>query len=136
MLKHMRVRFELLTDIDRWSCSSSAVYAEANNKYMCSYDPSKPTWYLMYCNVNNLYGWMTCQPFPYAKFRWIENAANFDVSVIASNSSTSYILEVDLEYPQHLHGRHTDLPFYPMHNKSAIARINRLRCCTINSVTH
>jgi len=46
----------------------------------------------------------------FAEFQWIKNAVNF-VSAIAPDSSTSYILEVDFEYPQHLHGRHTDLLF-------------------------
>ncbi|KYQ48100.1 hypothetical protein ALC60_12862, partial [Trachymyrmex zeteki] len=81
-------------------------YAQANNKYMRSYDPSKPSSYLMYYDVNNLYGWAMCQPLPYADFQWVEDAANFDVSAIASDSPTGYILKVDLEYPQHLHDRH------------------------------
>ena len=31
-------------------------YAEANNKYMDNYDPSKPTTYIQYLDANNLYG--------------------------------------------------------------------------------
>ena len=89
--------------------------AQANNKYMHSFDPSKPSSYLMYYNVNNLYGWAMYQPLPYAEFQWI--AVNFDVNAIAPDSSTSYILEVDLENSQHLHDRHTDLPFCPKRDK-------------------
>ncbi|XP_011705570.1 PREDICTED: uncharacterized protein LOC105460772, partial [Wasmannia auropunctata] len=76
-------------------------YARANNKYMSSYDSSKPSSYLMYYDVNNLYGWAMCQPLPYADFRWVDDAENFDWGAIASDSPTGYILEVDLEYPQY-----------------------------------
>jgi len=81
-------------------------------------DPSKPSSYLMYYDVNNLYGWAMCQPLPYVDFRWVHDTSNFNVMDIALDSSTGYILEVDLEYPQHLHNAHTDLPFCPTHDKS------------------
>ncbi|XP_011863957.1 PREDICTED: uncharacterized protein LOC105559916, partial [Vollenhovia emeryi] len=120
MLKHTHVNFELLTDIDM------VMYARANNKYMQSYDPSKPSSYLMYFDVNNLYGWAMCQPLPYANFRWIEDITNFDASAIAADSSTGYILEVDLEYPQHLHDAHIDLPFCPTRDKPPGKRQDKL----------
>ncbi|KYN29139.1 hypothetical protein ALC57_01430 [Trachymyrmex cornetzi] len=65
MLKHTRVRFELLTDIDM-------------------------------------------------------------VIAIAPDSPTGYILEVDLEYPQRLHDRHTDLPFCPTRDKPPSKREDKL----------
>jgi len=51
---------------------------------------------------------------------------NFDVSAIAPDSSTGYILEVDLEYPQHLHDLHTDLPFCPTCDKPPSKREDKL----------
>ncbi|KYN11348.1 hypothetical protein ALC57_16499, partial [Trachymyrmex cornetzi] len=81
---------------------------------------------IMYYDVNNLYGWAMCKPLPYAEFRWVEDAANFDVSAIAQDSPTGYILEVDLEYPQHLHYRNADLPFCTTRDKPLGKREDKL----------
>jgi len=45
---------------------------------------------------------------------------------IALDSPTGYILEVDLEYPQHLHDAHTDLPFCPTCDKPPGKRQDKL----------
>ncbi|KYN35753.1 hypothetical protein ALC56_09904 [Trachymyrmex septentrionalis] len=44
-----------------------------------------------------------------------ELVSNFDVNAIAQDSLTDYVLEVHLEYPEHLHDKHVDLPFCPTH---------------------
>ncbi|XP_071653079.1 uncharacterized protein [Temnothorax longispinosus] len=101
-------------------------YALANNKYMQLYDPSKPSSYLMYFDVNNLYGWAMSQPLPYADFKWVDDVTDFNVMDVALDSPIGYILEVDLEYPQHLHDAHTDLPFCPTRDKPPGKRQDKL----------
>ncbi|XP_043269138.1 uncharacterized protein [Venturia canescens] len=127
MMRYTKIRFELLTDIDmvlfvergiRGGLSQcSGRYARANNKYMPSYDPSEPSTFLMYYDVNNLYGWAMSQALPYDQFEFIENVENFDVESIPLNGTHGYLLEVDLEYPEDLHDIHSDLPFCPSHEK-------------------
>ena len=58
---------------------------------------------------------MQCQNLPYADFKWVKNIDKIEqkLAKIKSNSSTGYILEVDLEYPQELHDIHNDHPLAP-----------------------
>ncbi|XP_066583784.1 uncharacterized protein [Prorops nasuta] len=127
MLKHTGIKLELFTDVDmllfiergiRGGLSQcSHRYEKASNRYMQDFDPAKPSKYLMYYDVNNLYGWAVCQPLPTHGFRWIENVDNFDINSVPEDSSVGYILEVDLEYPRELHDKHSDLPFCPVREK-------------------
>ncbi|XP_070170392.1 uncharacterized protein [Polyergus mexicanus] len=136
MLKYTSVRFELLTDIDMVmfvergirgglsQCSNR--YARANNKYLQSYDSSEPSSYLMYFDINNLYGWAMCQSLPYENFRWVDNVTSVDLMSVTSDSPIGYILEVDLAYPSDLHDSHADLPFCPTRDKPPGKRDEKL----------
>ncbi|XP_066588944.1 uncharacterized protein [Prorops nasuta] len=127
MLKHTGIRLELFTDVDmllfiergiRGGLSQcSHRYERASNRYMRNYDPAEPSKYLMYYDVNNLYGWAMCQPLPTHGFQWIDDAANLDILNVSEDSSEGYILEVELEYPRELHDKHSDLPFCPVREK-------------------
>ena len=46
-------------------------------------------------------------------FKWLKNVDGFDVNSISKKSSTGFILEVDLEYPDELHALHNDCPLVP-----------------------
>ncbi|XP_014470126.1 PREDICTED: uncharacterized protein LOC106742049, partial [Dinoponera quadriceps] len=117
MLKHTKVIFKLLIDFDvvlfiesgiRGGLSQySGRYAQANNKYMQSYNLLKLSSYLMYFDVNNLLD-LCC------------------LSLIALDSPICYILEVDLEYPQRLHVAHADLLFCPTRAKPPGKRQDKL----------
>jgi len=125
MLKYTEVKLELLTDIDMLMFIERSIrggisqccnkYAAANNPYMQQgYDPQNDDKYLMYYDINNLYGWSTTQPLPQGNFEWCNVESNFSFDV-PDDSSFGYILEVDLEYPEEIHDAHRDLPFCSEH---------------------
>ena len=87
--------------------------AKANNKYMKDYDPTKPSKYISYIDMNNLHGWAMSRYLPYGGFEWLKDANKFDVNSISKNNLVGYIVEVDLEYPDELHVLHNDYPLGP-----------------------
>ena len=66
MFKITKIRLELIKDIDKHLFIEKEMkrgisyiakrYSKANNKYMKSYDPNKPSKYITYLDVNSLYG--------------------------------------------------------------------------------
>ncbi|XP_057324658.1 uncharacterized protein LOC130667184 [Microplitis mediator] len=93
-------------------------YAKANNRFMGEdFDQSKDESYLMYYDVNNLYGAAMSMSLPQGSFKWIHediDVQNVD-KFFNDNKSIGYILEVDLEYSIELHDEHRDLPLCPEH---------------------
>ena len=85
---------------------------------MENYDPTKPLKYMLYLDMNNLYGWAMSGDHLYGGSKWLENIDISDVNVIIEcnsieNSSTRCILKVDFEYPVELHALHKDYPLAP-----------------------
>ena len=88
-------------------------YSEANNKYMKNYDPTKPSIYISYLDMNNLYGWAMSGYLPYGRFKWLKNVDNFNANSISEKSPMGYIFEADLENPDELHVLHNDYLLAP-----------------------
>ena len=114
-LKKTNVKTELLTDypmllmieiegIRGGMCQSTHRYAEANNRYMKSYDKKTESSYLTYLDANNLYGWAMSQQLPVNGFMWYNNyLSDFNEEFIKNyneNSVLGYFREVDIEYPK------------------------------------
>ena len=88
-------------------------YAKVNNKYIENYDPKKPSTFITYLDMNNLYSWARSEYLSYDGFEWLKNVDGFDVNSINEKSEIRYFLEVDLEYPDELHELYNDYPLAP-----------------------
>ena len=124
LLKKTGVELELLTDMDmhlmiergmRGGISMvSKRHAKANNPRVEGYDPAQPTNYITYFDANNLYGWAMSLPLPKKGFHWKRVMPTEEqIMKMKWNSKKGWILEVDLEYPAHLHDAHNDYPLAP-----------------------
>ena len=54
-------------------------YAVANNKYLNDYDPKKPSTFISYLDMNNLYGWGMSEYLLYKGFKWLKKIDKFDI---------------------------------------------------------
>ena len=120
------MKLELLTDIDMLMFVERGIrggisqccnrYAKANNVYMGEqYKPDEDDKYLIYFDVNNLYGWEMTEPLPSVGFKWVDKIGQHDFFNVPDDHPYGFILEVDLEYPEILHDEHKDLPFCAEH---------------------
>ena len=79
MLKMSGVRLEKIVDIDMYLFIEKRLrrgisyiakrYRKANNKYMKSYDPTRLSIYILYLDMNNLYGRTVNIYLPYGRFK-------------------------------------------------------------------
>ena len=79
MLKMTGVKLEKISDIDKYLFIEKGLrggisyiakrYAKANKKYMNDYDPKKPSTFITYLDMNNLYSWAMSEYIPYGGFK-------------------------------------------------------------------
>ena len=127
-----KIKLELMTDIDQILFIQLGIrgglsmisnrYSQANNPLMGKfYKPvsGEEDKYILYTDINNLYGTAMTMPLPVADFEWCKED-DFDeiheqirYADPYTGDKTGYILQVDLEYPERLHDLHNDLPLAP-----------------------
>ena len=96
---------------------------------MKNYDKKIESSYVMYLDVNNLYGWAMSQKLPVNGFEWVEELSEFDERFIKNyneNNDKGYILEVDVEYPTTLFNLQSDLLF--LTERKEIEKCKKLVC--------
>lgn len=135
MLLYTKVKLDLISDVEMYQMLERGIrgglaqvslrHAQANNKYMASYNEKMPSTYLIYLDCVNLYGFAMMQKLPMKNFKFLDEIEvnSFDINSVSKNSNCGYILEIDLYYPESLHNSHSDLPFAAekysvLHNKN------------------
>lgn len=98
-------------------------HAQANNPMMGDdYDPSIPMSFLEYQDCTSMYAYAMQQPLPVSDWEWREPTDFGDNTekqitslkcMVDKNPEVGFILRVEVEYPDHLHDAHNDLPFLP-----------------------
>ncbi|KAL7307441.1 hypothetical protein TKK_0000620 [Trichogramma kaykai] len=89
MLKHTKVKLDLISDVDMaifiekairgGLCQISNRFGKANNRYMgADYNKDERDSYLMYFDVNNLYGHAMSQALPTGNFEWMTEVIDAD----------------------------------------------------------
>ena len=102
---------------------------------MPKYDSSQLSSYLMYLDANNLYGWAMREKLPIGGYTWSNNHDRYTSEFIKNydeNSNLQYLVEVDIEYLQHLHGIHRDLPFQPEKKEKLLATLDDKENCVVH----
>jgi len=124
MLKRSEVEIELMSDqemVDLLQKNIRGGLSFANVRHSTRVtsddtDNEKDHRVMCYVDANNLYGKAMTFPMPKSGFEWVpeEELVGFDVDKeISLGNGTGYILEVDLEYPNHLHILHNSFPLAP-----------------------
>ena len=89
MLKMTDVKLEKISDIGKYLFIEKRLrggisyigkrYAKANNKYLNDYDPEKPSTFISYLDMNNLYGWAMSEYLPCGRFKLLKKIDKFDI---------------------------------------------------------
>ena len=114
MLKMTGRTLEKISDHDKYMLFEQGIrrgVSYINKKYS---EASKNV-NILYLDTNNLYGCAMRQYLPISNFKSVKIIYKIEQKLmrIKINSSTGYVLEVDLEYPQELHDTHNYYPLAP-----------------------
>ncbi|CAG8449308.1 3563_t:CDS:2 [Cetraspora pellucida] len=133
MLKMSRVKIELFTDMSMHDFIEEAKrggiamaghrYFKANNpKIGKTFNPSKPTTWILYVDANNLYGWAMSQYLPIKNYQWEGRHEHFKNNPIfqkemlnkilntKADAKRGYFLKINTHFLLKTHKYLSDLP--------------------------
>ena len=114
IIKMTKIELEKISDPDKYMFFEQGMRGEISyiNK---RYSEASKNVNILYLDMNNLYGCAVRRYLSINNLKWVKNIDKIEQKLmrIKNNSSTGYVLEVDLEYPQELHDIHNDYPLAP-----------------------
>ena len=120
VLKMSAVKLELNTDVSAYLMVESAIqggistisnrFSRANNWMVPDHDESKPTSYIVYLDMVNLYSYAMSLPLPVGDYKFLEQDEinKFDILSVNPQGEIGYFLGINLEYPSSLHHSRSD----------------------------
>ena len=90
-------------------------YAEANHKYLKTYDSSKPSIFIMAMDINGMYSSVQEDYLPIRGYEDLDESEFDNWREISDQEGVGLFLVVDLDYPFELHDKHNEFPFLPDH---------------------
>ena len=114
MLKMTGITLEKISDPDKYMFFEQGMRSRVNHIKKRYSDACKNV-NVLYLDMCNLHGCAMRQYWPINDFKWVKNIDKIEQKLmnIRNNTSTGYVLEVDLEYPQELNDIHNDYPLAP-----------------------
>jgi len=121
MLKLTKVKIELLHDNDMLSFVQRAIrggvssifhrHSKSNIPGTEDYEENNQENYLKLYDCVSLYGYAMCQPLPISDYAWLNagERRTFPQNTLLQtpdDASHGYMVECDIDYPQHLHDFH------------------------------
>ena len=97
-------------------------FAKTNNPQFSDYDTSNPNNWIAYLDANDLYGLAMNQFLPVGEFLWVHlrpadgRGVGIGIyKILANHDYAEYedIVEVDIEYPEHLYDAYSDYLLVP-----------------------
>ena len=114
MLKMSGVALERISDPDKYLLFEHGMRGGVSyiNKRFSETSKNK---HILYLNMNNFHECAMRQYLPISNFKWVKYIDKIKQKLmnIKNNSSTGYVLEVDLEYRKKLYDIHNDYPLAP-----------------------
>ena len=119
MLTFTNMNLKIISDIEKYQFIVSTIRygismickecAEANNRFLNTYNADKPTSYIINLDASNLYRHSMMQLFSTEILDWF-NAKDFNLDSNSNDGLISCFLDVNFDYPAELYDLHNNYP--------------------------